>query len=220
MDTCFILPLLWVLGASLLAGILGWLLAKRKSNDDVAIDTSRELEYQNLNKSYLELKETSDNRWAGLSRQNTDLEEKVKLWKEKFEQIQLQNAGNQESVKNEENIKNLEIDIARLKSDNIKLTNELKSAKTTSIKKSSPSQKTLTKELTTKLKAQHKEEISVLKNKLKKTKLELKKAKKLTSKVREVEITKSIDIESLKKMLDKVPLKKVSERVIDRKSKK
>ncbi len=222
MDTCFVIPLLWALGASVLAGILGWFLARRKFEIEAQADTQIKLEHQNLKKAYEDLQETSDNKWAGLNRENAELEDKVKLWKEKFQQLQLQSSGvANDTNQGEQKIKALEKQLLEKDVEIKALIQETKSLKAKkNLGSLQSSVKTPSKTISAKAKSQYKEEISTLKGKLKKAKSQLKKLKKTSAKVREVEITKSIDIASLKKMLDKVPLKKVSERIIDRKDSK
>lgn len=222
MDICFLIPLLWVLGASALAGLLGWLWGKKGGAVSSVDLNAKDLEIQNLKKQIVEVKDKTDNALATLGRESRESDQKLQLWKEKFNKLQLK-------------VKDVSTVVAPVVLDDKELKEALAKIKTLEadknalmllsdehkIKKSSK-QKGSNKEDLTKLKKEHKEEIKKLKSKLKKAKLKNKSLKEKGKEIitQEIEITKSIDLETLKKWLDKAPLKKVSERIVNRKSSK
>jgi len=214
MDTCFWMPLLWVLGASALAGLLGWFWGKRDNAKISSMDTSKDLEIQNLKRDLAQVQEKADNALAGLSRETTELQDRANLWREKFNKLQLQTSGLANSNVDESKLEEALAESKALKDQNSRLVTEVAALKAKA--KKTPTKKSRATMSVEKRKAYEKE-IKSLKAKLSRSKAKVKKMKSAKSETKEIEITKSIDIETLKKLLDKVPLKKVSERVIRKK---
>lgn len=219
MDICFLIPLLWVLGASALAGLLGWLWGKKEGATSSVDLNAKDLEIQNLKKQIVEVKDKTDNALATLGRESRESEEKVQLWKEKFNKLQLKASKLSPAVPQDN--KELKAALAKIKTLEADKNALMLLSDEHKIKKSSK-QKVSNKEDLTQLKKEHKEEIKKYKSKLKKAKQKNKILKEKGKEIvtQEIEITKSIDLETLKKWLDKAPLKKVSERIVNRKSSK
>lgn len=223
MDTCFWMPLLWVLGASVLAGLLGWFWGKKDSSGSSTNDVSKDLEIQNLKRDLTQVREKADNSLARLGRETAELQEKSNLWREKFNKLQLHTSGMElTSSSDDAELKDLQASYKLLEDENAQLLSEIDALKLTAstpvvaapaAEITAPEKEII--DLSAELKDSYEEKIKSLEGKLKKSKAKLKKAKAKQRTTKE--ITKSIDIEVLKKLLDKVPLKKVSERVIKKK---
>ncbi len=229
MNVCFLLPLLWVLGASVLAGILGWLWGKKDGASAAMPDTGKDLEIQNLKKQVVEVKEKADLSLATLGRESREMEEKVNLWREKFNKLQMQSNFGNDAGKSNKELKAAKELIAKLELENKTLSLAAKAKKATPVptpkatpettSKSIAKSKPIDKDMISKVKKEYKSELKKLKAKLKKSKAKyktLKKSKAQGNVTKEIQITKSIDIEALKKMIDKMPLKKISEEVINK----
>jgi len=217
---CFWIPLLWVLGASALAGILGWLWGKKESSSLSSLSNSKDLEIQNLKKQIVEVKDKADSSLAGLGRESRELQEKANIWKEKYNKLQLQmNTSKQQNGKSPEADQKLKDALAKI----TKLEEDKKALLFISEdKKPAPKDdsQNIDKDMIAKFKKDHKEEVKKLKAKLKKAKSKYKTLKKSKSEgpIKEIEFTRSIDIVALKELIEKMPLKKVSEKVINKKS--
>ena len=240
MDSCLLLPLIYALGTGLLTGLIGWFLGKKDATNYADQLKNKEYELSNLRSSMdATLSKTNDS-LAVANREKGEAEESLALWKEKFSKLQMQIASDKTQSTEKANsavpkssgveekstasnvaIQALKDENKQLKAKTKALEAKLKKETTTSRAKSAQAKKTITADLSKKVHDQYKSEIKKLKTKLKKTKDKLIVTEKaLKAKPKEIEITRSIDIESLKKMLDRAPLKKVSERVISRKRKK
>jgi len=220
MDICFWIPLLWVLGASGLAGILGWLWGKKEASSLSSLSNSKDLEIQNLKKQIVEIRDKADNSLAGLGRESRELQEKVNVWKEKYNKLQLEkNTSNLQNGKSPESDKKLKEALAKIS----KLEEDKKALLFITEEKKPVAKEeaqNIDKDMISKLKKDHKEELKKLKSKLKKSKSKYKTLKKKKSEgpIKEIEFTRSIDINALKDLIEKMPLKRVSEKVIDKKS--
>lgn len=135
--TCFLWRLLWVLGASLISGIIGWFLAKR-GKTDVSAQTNMELENLKLSSSNELVKMKNKFEEADRSRVKADTE--LEDLRNKY--IQLQNTKpvvkqSSEAKDLVNSMKSLEEKLAKANTDNTNLKKELKaqpklSAKSTS----------------------------------------------------------------------------------------
>jgi len=238
MDSCTILTLLYALGTGLLTGLIGWFMGKKDAANYANQLKTKEYEISNLRSSMDKTLSKNNDLLAVANREKKETEQSLSLWKEKFSKLQMQIADNKTQpekivppvVQKQVPSKNIDVPktsivIDALKDENQKLKEstkeleaKLKNAIASPKVQSTPAQETITKDLSKKVHDQYKSEIKKLKSKLKKTKDKLTITRKaLKVKPKEIEITRSIDIESLKKMLDRAPLKKVSERVISRK---
>lgn len=221
MDLCFLIPLLWVLGASALAGLLGWLWGKKEGAASSVELNAKDLEIQNLRNKIVQVKDKTDNALATLGRESREAEQEVLSWKEKYNKLQLQSKAESTVISQNDNQLELEEALAKIQSleadkDALMLLSDEQTTKKSGKKKA------VDKEVLVTLKKGHKEELKKLKSKLKKAKQKNKILKEKSKKIvtQEIEITKTIDLETLKKWLDKAPLKKVSERIVNRKSSK
>lgn len=221
MDLCFLIPLLWVLGASALAGLLGWLWGKKEGAASSVELNAKDLEIQNLRNKIVQVKDKTDNALATLGRESREAEQEVLSWKEKYNKLQLQSKGEFTVISQNDNQLELEEALAKIQSleadkDALMLLSDEQTTKKRG------KEKAVDKEVLVTLKKEHKEELKKLKSKLKKVKQKNKILKEKSKKIvtQEIEITKTIDLETLKKWLDKAPLKKVSERIVNRKSSK
>jgi len=241
MDSCILLPLLYALGTGLLTGFIGWFLGKKDANDYADQLKNKEYELSNLRSSMDTTLSKNNDALAVANREKSETEQSLSLWKEKFSKLQMQIADSKTSPivsptpvveksaptpKPEIAVTNIAIDALKDENEKLKtkakeLEDKLKKATDKPKVQSTRAKKTMTTDLSKKVHDQYKSEIKKLKSKLKKTKEKLTITEKaLKAKPKEIEITRSIDIETLKKMLDRAPLKKVSERVISRKRKK
>ncbi len=246
MDSCTLLTLVYALGTGILTGLIGWFLGKKSSATFADQLKNKEYELSNLRTSMDKTLSKTNESLAVANREKRETEDILSLWKEKFAKLQMQIAESKtqetQPILPESPAPNKakgapqatkepvtsHIAISALKEENVILKEqnkelELKLKKASSVRKTQSTQakKTITTDLTKKVHDQYKSEIKKLKSKLKKTKEKLSTTEKaLRTKPKEIEITKSIDIETLKKMLDRAPLKKVSERVISRRKRK
>jgi len=249
MDSCTLLTLVYALGTGILTGLIGWFLGKKSSSTYADQLKNKEYELSNLRTSMDKTLSKTNESLAVANREKRETEESLALWKEKFSKLQMQIAESktqetQPIVPEAFVAKKVEITpipvpvvprepatshiaISALKDENQKLKDrykeleeELKKVSSTRKTQSTQAKKTIASDLSKKVHDQYKSEIKKLKAKLKKTKNKLSTTEKaLKVKPKEIEITKSIDIETLKKMLDRAPLKKVSERIISRRKK-
>lgn len=238
MDSCTLLTLLYALGTGVLTGLIGWFLGKKDANNYSNQLKNKEYELSNLRTSMDNTLSKNNDALAVANREKKESEDSLALWKEKFSKLQMQIAEDKTKepvapikkaspaastavTKSNVVITALKDENQQLKTKAKELQAQLKKAVATKKATTTRASKTMTADLSKKVHDQYKSEIKKLKTKLKKTKDKLVVTEKaLKAKPKEIEITKSIDIETLKKMLDRAPLKKVSERVISRKTTK